>query len=74
MKRGWLSKTGTDLDFTSSARVTRQLRPFGLLSRPNGLLLNRHLVHVVGGVVSWEGDIGSFHYLRGGEEGIRIGD
>ena len=72
MKPGYLRKAGTDLDLTSSARITRQLRPLRLLPRPNGLLLNRHLVHVVGGVVSWEGDIGSFHYLRGGKEGTRM--
>ena len=64
----------TNLDFTGSAWVTGQLRPLRLLSRPRGLLLHRDLVHVVGSVVvSWEGDIGSLHYLRGGEEGTRIG-
>ena len=65
--------SGTNLDFTSSARITRQLRPFRLLSRPNSLLC-RNLVHVVDVFTTrGEVDVGSFHSLRGGEEDARVG-
>lgn len=65
--------SGTNLDFTSSARITRQLRPFRFLSRPNSLLC-RNLVHVVHEIiVRGEVDVGNFHNLRGGEEDRRIG-
>ena len=65
--------SGTNLDFTSSARITRQLRPFRLLSWPNSLLY-RNLVHVDDVIiVRGEVDVGSFHSLRWGEEDGRIG-
>ena len=65
--------SGTNLDLTSSARITRQLRPFGLLPRPNSLLYG-YWVHVVDVMmVRGEVDVDSVHSLKGGEEGGRIG-